>query len=100
MAVCLETLGAPIWVWETSGGHPALAWGWLEERDLGVRISVPLADSASASFNYNDVDSRMQGLVLFFDSEMNLSATRRGLLSDFTEGGRRRRPALVADSDS
>src|SRR5262245_11406358 len=61
---CLAELGAPLWVWEhVEAGRPAaaLAYGWFDERDFGLRISVPVTENTSASFDYDQIDSRMKG---------------------------------------
>jgi len=97
---CLEQLGAPLWVWEAADGRSALAWGWLSEEGLGFRASIPLSDSTSGTFTFNNVDQDMQGIVLFFDVDWKLVATRRGLLRDLTQIDARKRPALVDNSES
>ncbi len=98
LPTCLEQLGAPLWVWEAAGGQHAMAWGWLEDKNFGVRASIPLARFASASFSYARIDQRMQGIVLFFDAAWNLVGTRRGQLRDLTELEERRRPGIVESS--
>ena len=89
---CLQSLGAPLWVWEAPQGRHALAWGWLEDEDLGARVSVPVVRFVSASFSFDRIDARMRGLVLFFDDDWSLVATRSGLLRDLTSESARRRP--------
>jgi hypothetical protein len=99
LAACLADLGAPLWVWEhVEHGRPAaaLAYGWFDARDLGFRVSVPVSERASASFDYDQVDERMKGLVLFFDEDWKLTEWRTGLLHDLTREARRP-PAYLED---
>jgi len=101
LAHCLELLGAPLWVWEHSEERrdgAALAYGWLESRDLGLRVSVPVADRVSASFDYDQIDSRMRGAVLFFDHENRLVAWRLGLLRDLAREVQER-PSYLEDDE-
>ena len=98
----LEDLGAPLWVWEypaEDGEGAALAYGWFQSQDRGVRVRAPLG-RASPSFTYNRIDSSMQGLVLFFDANWRLQSWREGLLVDLTAELVKRRPAyLEPESD-
>jgi hypothetical protein len=101
LAQCLGALGAPLWVWEhVEDGRDgaALAYGWYDERTLGVSVSVPVTDYVSASLDYDAIGSKLRGLVLFFDSEWRLVTWRTGLLRDLT-GERDRRPADVELAD-
>jgi len=96
---CLAAFGAPLWVWENvEHGRPAatLAYGWFDVRDLGFSVSVPLTDNYSASYNYDRIDQRMKGLVLFFDEDWRLLSWRTGLLQDLARE-ERRPPAYVED---
>jgi len=98
---CLELFGAPLWVWEhVEGGRQAaaLAYGWSDERDFGLRVSVPVTENYSASFDYDQVDQRMKGLVLFFDEGWTLTSWRLGLLRDLTREARRPPAALEEDA--
>jgi hypothetical protein len=93
LAECLARLGAPLWAWEDSfDGRPsaALAWGWLDEADWSVTLTVPVSDQSSVSFTWRDIDERMRGAVLFFDAEWRLVGVREGLLRDLyaSAGGR------------
>ncbi|NOT29345.1 MAG: hypothetical protein HOP15_02720 [Planctomycetes bacterium] len=97
---CLSALGAPLWVWEhAEGGEPgaALAYGWFDERNFGLRASVPVAERVSVSFDYGQIDQRMQGVVLFFDEGWRLRSWRTGLLRDLSREARRP-PAFVEDA--
>ena len=96
---CLDAFGAPLWVWEhVEHGRPAaaLAYGWTDENDFGFSVSVPLTEYFSASYDYDRVDRRMKGVVLFFDENWKLVSWRSGLLHDLTEEARRP-PAFVED---
>ena len=98
---CLAEFGAPLWVWEhVERGSPAaaLAYGWFDERSLGMRVSVPVSEQFSASFDYDQIDQRMQGLVLFFDEHWKLASWRKGLLRDLTQEARRPPAALEEDA--
>lgn len=94
---CLELFGAPLWVREQEGGKGALlAYGWLENKDLGVAVSVPIYRGLSGSVDLDKIDSRMKGLVLFFDESWKLTSWRTGLLRDLT--GEEPRPSDVEDA--
>jgi hypothetical protein len=96
---CLELFGAPLWVQEqpqTDGQGALLAYGWYASRNLGLRVSVPVSDYYSASFDYDQIDARMQGLVLFFGPDWKLAKWRTGLLRDLTREVLRP-PILIED---
>ena len=98
----LEELGAPLWVWEypdADGAGAALAYGWYQSRDRGVRGRAPTNTAVSPSFSFNRIDSRMKGLVLFFDQDWNLDYWREGLLVDLTADLGDRRPAYLGPDD-
>jgi len=98
---CLADLGAPLWVWEhTEGGQDgaALAYGWFDEKDYGLNVSVPVSDNSSASFSYDNLDARLHGLVLFFDDRWVLTSFRTGYLKDLTREVRRPPAALEEDA--
>ncbi len=98
---CLAEFGAPLWVWEhVEHGRPAaaLAYGWFDEHDFGLRVSVPVSENLSASFDYDQIDQRMRGLVLFFDEDWALTSWRTGLLRDLTQEARRPPAALEEDA--
>jgi hypothetical protein len=99
LGACLALLGAPLWVQEheVAGGSGALlAYGWRDERDLGLRFSVPVSRGVSASLDYDRSDRRTRGLVLFFDPDWRLTAFRTGLLLDLT---RERRPPAAPEEE-
>jgi hypothetical protein len=98
---CLELFGAPLWVWEhVEDGRQAaaLAYGWSDERDFGLRLSVPVTEYYSASLDYDQIDAHMRGLVLFFDEGWKLTSWRTGLLRDLTREARRPPAALEEDA--
>jgi hypothetical protein len=98
---CLAELGAPLWVWEhVEHGEPAaaLAYGWFDEREVGFRMSAPVSDDFSPYFDYDRIDQRMRGLVLFFDPDWRLTSWRVGLLRDLTREARRPPAALEEDA--
>jgi hypothetical protein len=95
---CLTTFGAPLWVWEYRGDGMALAYGWLEVRNWGVNVSLPVSRNFSVSFDYHDIDEEMRGLVLFFGPDLALVGIRRGLLRDLTMEARRLRPQGVDEN--
>ena len=97
LAASLERLGAPLFVWALPADSCALAWGWFESAELGFDASVPVADQ-SASFSYDDIDERLQGLVLVFDSGRTLVQTRRGYLADL-RSSLRGAPAYLDEED-
>ncbi len=90
----MRLLGAPLYVWEGVGGAVVLAYGSENRKEVGFQISLPLFDRTNASFNYDDVSSKLEGFVLVFDPELNLKIVRAGLLREL---GRevRRRPDMV-----
>lgn len=97
---CLAELGAPLWVWEhveDGRASAVLAYGWYDQRDLGLRVSVPVYRALSASFEYDKVDQRMRGALFFFDQDWSLTARREGLLRDLTVELRQKRPQPVEE---
>ncbi len=95
LTACLERLGAPLYVWEEADEQIALAWGWNEESDWGINLSIPLAQEFSATLDYQNTDLDLYGLVLVFDGSDHLAEKRLGLLSDMGFKPRRRRPDAV-----
>lgn len=100
LAACLAELGAPLWVWEhveDGRASAVLAYGWYDQRDLGLRLSIPVYRALSASFEYDKIDERMRGAVLFFGPDWRLTARREGLLRDLTVELRPKRPQPVEE---
>jgi hypothetical protein len=95
---CLSQLGAPLMVWELNDADYALAYGWDQKRQYGISFSVPVANTGgSASLNYDDLASKLYGVVLIFDAEDRLVRKRRGLLRDLAPDEDRRRPFVPQD---
>ena len=93
---CLDRLGAPIVVLETENGDGAvLLYVWQRENNRGFGISVPVSDFGSADFDYDQLQTRGSGAMLFFDADWTLSEVREGPLLDLTDDLERRRPAFV-----
>lgn len=91
---CLALLGAPLLVLELGGGESALVYGWLKEAGFGFNVSAPVSDNYSASFDYDQIDRRVQGILLLLDGEQRLILVRRGLLRDLLAEHARKRPAF------
>jgi hypothetical protein len=77
-----ELLGAPLWVREYEIEGAQLVWGWLDERELTGRVSYPLTEYWSPSFQYGDLARRLHGLLLVFDPGWQVVAVREGRLTD------------------
>lgn len=94
LARCLELLGAPLLVRELGEGAAALVYGWLDQEGWGLNVSVPVGDRLSASFDYDQVDSRARGILVLVDAERRLVAARQGALRDLLAQVPRPRPAF------
>lgn len=90
----LAVLGAPLYVWELPADGLAIAYGAWSEEELGIQVSVPLAERASADFDYSEASAKVEGHVLFFDRQGVLTVTAEGLLRDL-RAETERRPAAV-----
>lgn len=91
---CLHTLGAPTAVLE-SGDGMVLVWSWQDEDQWGVRVSVPVTDRSSTSFEVDLGDADRPGAVLWFGPELVLERWRQGRLGEILP--RRVRPASLDD---
>lgn len=98
LAQCLDELGAPLFVWEVSDDEYGLAYGWDHHVGWGVNVSVPLTQEISGSFDYEDLDSELNGVVFIFDRDDRLQRKRSGFLRDLVGDNARRRPALIEES--
>lgn len=85
LAEVLAKLGAPIYVWEGKDREVVLAYGSLNDKHLGFGISAPVFDNMSASLNYDDTASKLEGYILVFDAKDNLKIVRAGLLRDLSK---------------
>lgn len=90
LQTCLQELGAPLTVWELPTGRFALAYGWDENRELGLSVSVPVTQRQSANFDYDEINLHRPGVVFFFDSALVLESRREGRLNMLREESRRR----------
>jgi hypothetical protein len=95
LAQCLAALGAPLYVWEYDGDGVALGFGALNDETWGVGVNIPISESTSASFDYDEGDAQTRGWVLFFDESWTLVAASEGRLRDLALGFRRQPPAFV-----
>lgn len=95
----LDRFGAPLFVWEYKGDGAALAYGALRDHERGIRVSVPVANEFSASFDYSESDARLRGIVFLFDESGTLEQWRRGLLADIRAETSPRRPAPVVEAE-
>ena len=93
---CLRVLGAPHQVWENNGGV-VLAWAWLDRAGWGLSVSYTFTRFVTASVNYADADTDINGVVLVLDSDLRLRQVRRGYFSDITADLRRRPTQVVED---
>ena len=90
----LATLGAPLYVWELPADGLAIAYGAWSQEQVGIQVSVPLAEQASADFDYSEAAAKVEGHVLFFDRQGVLTVTAEGLLRDL-RAETERRPAAI-----
>jgi hypothetical protein len=94
MEDALRRLGAPLEAWQLPKDGVALAWGGLEQEELGVSVSLPLQRGVDARFDYSDAQALVRGHVLFFDGAGTLVAIGEGLLDDLRKESERR-PSFV-----
>lgn len=94
LQTCLRQLGAPLTVWELPAGRFAIAYGWDENRELGLSVSVPVTQRQSANFDYDEINLHRPGVVFFFDSALVLESRREGRLNNLREETRRRPDSL------
>lgn len=94
MGEALRRLGAPLEAWELPKDGVALAWGGLEQEEVGVSVSIPMQRGLDARFDYSDAQALVRGHVLFFDGNGLLVAIGEGLLDDLREAGERN-PSFV-----
>ena len=99
LAVCLETLGAPLKVWQVAGGY-ALSWAWYDAEEVSYRLQLPLTQTFNASHDYSTIDRNTQGLMLLFDESDRLVLVKEGFLRDLMKEDDARSPALPLKSGS
>ena len=90
---CLETLGAPLRVWQVGSGY-ALSWAWYDSEELSYRLAIPIGGSRSTSMRYTNVGRETEGLLLFFDAKDKLVLVEQGFLRDLMGEEEGRSPAL------
>lgn len=93
----LDLLGAPLDAYEHRETGIALAYGWHQADSKGLRVSVPVYERASASFDYSRSKQGLKGLLLLFGEDLRLTAIREGWLEDLTSGFERQPPAVLDD---
>jgi hypothetical protein len=98
LAQCLETLGAPLYVWEYQREGLAIAYGFYRSNEFGVSVSLPVTREASASFDYEDERTHLHGYVLLFGPDWKLIEVHGGELRDLEREHLRPRPT-VPDAD-
>lgn len=91
---CLETLGAPLYVWEYKQDGLAIAYGFYRSNEFGVSLSLPVTREASASFDYEDERTHLHGYVLFFGPDWKLIEVQGGELRDLERVHVRPRPSV------
>ena len=97
LATCLETLGAPLHVWQVADGY-ALSWAWYDAEEVSYRLQFPLTQTFNASLDYSTIDRNTQGLMLLFDDSDRLVLVKEGFLRDLMAEDEVRSPALPLKS--
>ncbi len=82
LQVCMDRLGAPIRVWETTPGRFAIAYGWRAEHRWRLSLGWEVAAFVRPSITIDNETRRLRGAVLWFDEDMKLLEAKMGLLSD------------------
>lgn len=79
---CLDTLGAPGYVWSDPRGV-WLAYIWIRETKPRIAVSVPFLTlgipGPSPSFTYSVLKRRGEGITLCFNQDLELRFARQGL---------------------
>lgn len=94
MGEVLACLGAPLFVWEQTVDSFAIAYGWYHGRSAGGTLSVPVSDSFSASFSYDDLAANLYGVVFTFDRDDRLIVVSEGYLRDIAPELLSKRPSF------
>ncbi|MEZ5976817.1 MAG: hypothetical protein R3F34_01175 [Planctomycetota bacterium] len=83
MQAALDRLGAPELVRESEGRGVELLWLWRRTDGFGFGVSVPLADTYSANFQWDETGDDALGLRLLFDDDGRfLDGSRGAVLRD------------------
>jgi hypothetical protein len=96
---CLELFGSPLYVWQAGADQYAVAYGWDMDKGWGINVSIPVTQEFSASFDYDDLDRRLYGIVMTFDANDQLQYQRQGFLSEIAEGYLRRPSSFPGSGD-
>lgn len=94
LTMCLERLGAPLYVWEYKGDGAAIAWGYGDDDSKRIAWTIPL-ERARPTVSFGTIDSKLQGAVLLFDKDLVLEEVKRGYLRNLAKELVRKRPASV-----
>ncbi|MAE27690.1 MAG: hypothetical protein QF724_03720 [Planctomycetota bacterium] len=78
----LARLGAPLHVAPLQREAIALVYGWRADTHLRASLSLPLAETVSASMDFSRRRAKLDGLVLVFDSSGQLRGSRACRLLD------------------
>lgn len=77
----LDALGAPLFVRELPHNGVLCAWGWEHGRNFGLTLEVPVSSDLGLSFDYDDRNNNLTGVVLMFDGDLVLTGIQRGRLA-------------------
>jgi hypothetical protein len=89
LQVCMDRLGAPIRVWETTPDRFAIAYGWRAEHRWRLSLGWEVATFVRPSITIDNEARKLRGAVLWFDEDMKLVKAKMGLLSDLLPPRRR-----------
>jgi hypothetical protein len=70
---CLDQLGAPLDVWAEPNGGILMAWYGSDNSGWSLTFSAPVGQALDVSASYTDVQEGDEGVVLFFDADLNLT---------------------------
>lgn len=94
LQTCLDELGAPLLVWEAPRGL-ALAYGRRDEGSWHVKVSHSLRFATPpVQLDLSNTAADLDGVVLWFDDDLELTEIKRGKLRSLAREGTRR-PAIV-----
>ena len=96
LQACMDRLGAPDRVWESSQGI-VLSYGWLDRVFWQFEVVIYGTNTSidgRTVFSYNSTSDGFRGAVLVFDDDLKLKFVRFGMLGDITRD-LPRRPTLI-----
>ena len=93
LAECLDQLGAPLNVWAVPDGGILMAWYGSDNAAWSATLSVPLGQALDVSASYRDVQDEDEGVVLFFNEDLQLTRWVEGKVADLVR--ERTRPTFV-----